>query len=97
MNEALDVLYIAGAIAYIATAIVYKTGPFNIFPKFKAAARWALGNNTPFDCAFCASFWIGITLVILYSLNVQPINAIIQLFGILGIGVALRGASAIWD
>lgn len=95
--DVLDVLFVAGAIAYISTAIVYKTGPFNIFPTFKHFARRALGDNTPFDCAFCASFWIGIVLAVLYSLDVSVVQAIIQLFGILGISIALRGASAIWD
>lgn len=85
-----DLLLIAGAIAWLSTAFVYKAGPGNILLKFRAF-MFTKVNTTVLTCTFCAGFWIGIVILSFWFLGLQEVVAF---FGILGIASALRGASS---
>jgi hypothetical protein len=88
-----DILLAAGATAWITTALVHKSGPLGVFVKFRAWVHRVTGGNSPFGCVHCASFWVGLVVVSAYWGGDDTIRALISLFGVLGIGTALRGAS----
>jgi hypothetical protein len=92
-----DIVLVAAAISWLTTAIVYKTGPFNILLRIRHKVNNLLGSNSPLTCAFCTSFWVGVLVVGLYSTQYWVIVSVVQIFGILGIAVTLRGMSGIWE
>lgn len=92
-----DIALLAAAISWLTTALVYKDGPFHILLRFRHFVNNRLGSNSPLTCAFCSSFWIGLVVVTVYCIGNPSINAIIQLFGIIGFAVTLRGMSGIWE
>lgn len=89
----IEIVLLAGAIAWASTAMVGKSGPFNSLALFRNWVKQRLGSNSPLDCYHCASFWIGIVVVILYAADPIIFRPLIQFFGVLGIAQALRGAS----
>lgn len=93
MSTVIDFVLIAGAIAWLSTAIVSKSGPLNLLTKFRAFVKRYLQDNTPFECFHCASFWIGVAVIVLFAADPIIFRPLIQFFGILGIAQALRGAS----
>lgn len=92
-----NVALIAGAIAWITTAVVAKSGPVNILNIFRRFMNSILGENSPFSCFHCASFWVGLSVLLLFATGNTYVLLIIQLFGVLGIAQALRGASGEWN
>lgn len=89
----IEIALVAGAIAWVTTAMVGKDGPFRILAIFRQWLKNRLGSNSPLECYHCASFWIAIAVIILYAADPIIFRPIIQLFGIAGIAQALRGAS----
>lgn len=88
--DIITILLYAGSVAWFATAIVYKDGPYKIFAKTKALINNLLGKQlSPTECAFCIGPWL---LVILAAVG-YFVPSVITFFGILGIGAALRGMS----
>lgn len=84
----IDVVIVAGAIAWWTTALVHKDGPYKVFHKFR---HWVKKHiDSPFGCTHCASAWVGVVVVALWAFEArEPV----YFFGILGIAQALRGAS----
>lgn len=89
----LDIALVAGAIAWITTAMVGKDGPFRMLATFKQWVKNKLGPNSPLECYHCASFWIGLAIVIAYAADPVVVRPMVHLFGVIGIAQALRGAS----
>lgn len=90
----LDLLLIIGATAWLTVAFVTKEGPFQILSKFRYKLTDLFGyDNNPFNCQFCAGFWIGLIVMGLYLIGNDYIHFIIQFFGILGFVNAVRGLS----
>lgn len=98
-NTLVDVILLAGAIAWITTALVAKSGPFGILIKFRHTVARLLGGQerSPLQCFHCASFWVGLFLISVFVAGDQYANALIQFFGVLGIAQALRGQSGEWN
>lgn len=92
--EIINLLLLAGAIAWSTTAIVAKPGPFNVLGLFRELVKKHTGV---LNCFHCASFWIGLLFTLLYISGELHILLLIQFFGILGISQALRGASGEWN
>lgn len=90
----LDIILLAGAVAWLTTALVIKYGPFGILKWTRTTLTSWLGEGSPLSCFHCTSFWVGLVLVIVFYLNYPYTREVIQFFGILGIAQALRGASA---
>lgn len=92
-------IYCSGAIAWVTTALVAKDGPGNSIDFFRNTVERLLkrlfGPNTvsPFGCFHCASFWVGIVIIIAFYADPIVSRPIIQFLGILGVGQALRGLS----
>lgn len=87
------IVLIAGAIAYLTTVLVYKDGPYKIFQKFRMYVSWKLGENNPFTCTICASFWVCLFILAFDAVYPDGARAFYTLFGILGWAAALRGLS----
>lgn len=99
----LEILLYAGAVSWMSTAIMYKTGPpiywytnenneeitLYLFSSIKRALDTILGRFSPTSCVFCLGPWV---LAIVYPLG-QWLPPVIYFFGILGIGAYLRGGS----
>ncbi len=94
-----DILLLAGATAWLTTAFVAKSGPFGLLIKFRHLVSRMLGGQekSPLSCFHCTSFWVGLFLVSIYVAGDQYANALIALFGVLGIAQALRGSSGEWN
>ena len=88
-----DKLLLAGAIAWLTTALVAKDGPFGVLLKLRNLLFRTLRSNSPLACFHCTSFWVGLLLVSMFVTGDESMRALIQFFGILGIAQALRGAS----
>lgn len=97
MIDLVDLLLIVGAAAFFSTSIVGKSGPYNVCIHFKRLAGKVLGKNSPFDCFFCSSFWIGLVLLTLWFTGVREIQALILAFGVAGLSVSLRAMSQEWN
>ena len=52
----LDILITALAVSYLSFGVVYKKGPFGIFPWLRSLGDQ---NTNPLHCLFCTSFWVG--------------------------------------
>lgn len=89
-------IYMAGAIAWVSTALVLKAGPFNMLTKFRTKANALLGEGSPFHCPFCSSFWVGLVIMSFWATGIYEIHLAIQFVGVLGVAAAIRGASGEW-
>jgi hypothetical protein len=92
-----DVLLVSGAISWTTTALVYKTGPFNVFLRIRNFFHRLTQGHSPLSCAHCSSFYVGVLFVSLYWGGTDSIRAGVALIGILGISQALRGQSGEWS
>lgn len=94
----LTIVLLAAAIAWVTTVVVYKYGPFGILQKFRwTLDRW-LGSKeaNPFNCHFCASFWVGLVICAAWAINNTYINAFIQFLGVIGVSMAIRSQFNEW-
>lgn len=94
-----DIILLAGAVAWLTTALVIKSGPFGILLKFRHLISRLLGgqHNSPLTCFHCTSFWVGLFILSVFVAGDEYTRALIQFFGVLGIAQALRGASGEWN
>jgi hypothetical protein len=92
----IDIILLAGAIAWITTTLVYKEGPFGFIKTFRDKVFYILRDNSPLRCPHCTSFWVGLVFLTLYTSGDYVSMGIIQFFGVLGIAQALRGISGDW-
>lgn len=99
MNTLTDIILLAGATAWITTALVAKSGPFGLLIRLRHGLSRLLGGdwNSPLQCFHCTSFWVGLFLASTFVAGDQYANALIQFFGLLGIAQALRGMSGEWN
>lgn len=87
----LDVLVVAGAVAWLSHALVRKDGPHELLQHLRVFFGVHLGKNSPLGCVFCTSFWVGLAVVLLYSTGNTVITSIIQYFGVLGVAAVFFG------
>lgn len=86
----MEPVYIVGSVAWLSTALVYKSGPFDLIAKFREWTFKILGESkSPLSCAFCTGFWVLFPILLLS----QIAPYIVQFLGILGFAAALRGMS----
>lgn len=94
----LDILLLAGAIAWLTTVTVKKDGPNLILRRTRYQLdRWLGGQErNPFNCFTCACFWVTLVVITVWVQNVQAFNDVIRLFGLMGLALAVRGLSGEW-
>lgn len=95
----MQLVWVIGATAWWATALVYKDGPWDFLKKFREWTFLLFGHKilengtikqlSPLVCTFCTGPWIIGPILLLSTF----IPYIIQIFGILGIAAAVRGLS----
>lgn len=92
---ALDILLMAGAIAWLTTALVKKDGPNGILRKLRYLLDRLFGGQSknPLNCFTCTTFWVTILVAIVWQSHDTNAIAMIQLFGVMGIAAAVRGLS----
>jgi hypothetical protein len=94
-----DIILLAGATAWVTTALVAKSGPFGLLIKFRHLLSRLLGgqDKSPLQCFHCTSFWVGLFFISAFVTGDELMRALIQFFGVLGIAQALRGQSGEWN
>ncbi len=95
-NTTIGILLLAGAVAWTTTALVSKSGPFNILLKFRHFIGRFTQGNSPLECFHCTSFWVGLVLLSVYVSGDPYSRALIEFLGVLGVAQALRGMSGEW-
>lgn len=90
-DTALDIILLAGAIAYFSFALVHKDGPYGILQGFRVFAGKHLGKGSPLGCVFCTSFWVGLVVLSFFVSGDVLSRALIQYFGVLGVATVFFG------
>lgn len=92
-DNVIDLLILIGAIAYSTTVLVGTDGPSGIVKRFRNKINNTFGNNSPLHCFTCTIPYVTLIIAPLWVAGNPIINAIITLIGLMGLGLAVRGAS----
>lgn len=93
MDQLIAMLSLAGATAWMTTALVNKTGPWNVFLLFRNWVHRLTQGHSPLECFHCTSFWVALVFASAWYGGTDEIRAFIHLIGIMGIAMAVRGQS----
>ncbi len=84
-----ELVILASAVSWWVSALVYKTGPANIFEWLREYINAKLKTNSPFHCTLCISPYVLVILLVIQLF----FPLFITFFGVLGLALALRGTS----
>lgn len=86
-----ELVITAAAVAWTSHALVHKDGPYELLQKFRIFVGTRLQSNSPLGCVFCTSFWVGLSVIYLLSLDIELFRLAVQFFGVLGLSALFSG------
>lgn len=93
----LDALALCGAVSWLTTLFVAKDGPGGVVDVVREWVKRHLPEKwNPLTCFFCTSFYAGVVVLLLWFVGGTVGQYTVYFFGMLGVALALRGASGEW-